>query len=90
MTFDDLDDGLKARVEQLAFDAGCAWIEEFRDERARDPEPEECDEQASMAAVRLEASVGRLLMQSGVLATPELAGSIRSALQRLFVDALEV
>ena len=90
MTFDDLDDGVKARVEQLAFDAGCNWIEEFREERIRDPEPEECDEEAQAVAVKLLGSVERLLQRRGVHTTPELAGSIQAAVRRMFVDALEM
>ena len=90
MTFDDLDNQLRTKLEQLAFDAGCAWIEEFRDERERDPEPEECDEQAEATADSLQPQVHALFKAYAVEPEPALLRSVRSALQREFVGALEV
>lgn len=46
MTFAELDPALRSKLEQLGMDAGSMWSESFRDERGRDPEPEEVDERA--------------------------------------------
>lgn len=88
MTFGDLDEGLRSQVEQVAFDAGCLWIEEFREERVRDPEPEECAE-AALAANELIREVSRLLLRHSVEPTEPLMQSVRDAIRTQFVDALE-
>ncbi len=90
MTFDQLDDRLQSKLQQLAFDAGCRWVEEFRDERGRDPEPEVCDEEASGAAERLGRKARGLLEQGGVPAEDGLLADIRRVLAEQFAEALEM
>ena len=90
MTFENLDTRLQTRIEQLAFDAGCSWIEEFRDERGREPEPEECDEQSVSAAERLQSEAVRLLQNHGVEVSSTLVASVRRALEAQFVNALDM
>ena len=90
MTLDQLDDRVQTRLEQLAFDAGCRWVEEFRDERGRDPEPEECDEEASAAVERLDREVRAVLDQSGVSADRELMTEVRRLLAAQFTEALDL
>ncbi len=90
MTFDELDETLRTRLEQLAFDAGCAWIEEFREERGRDPEPEECDEEAAATAEKLSPQVLRLMEERGVSVEAPLVQSVRRTLREQFVEALDV
>ncbi|MEO0606407.1 MAG: hypothetical protein AAF211_33580 [Myxococcota bacterium] len=90
MTFADLDDGIRSEIEQLGWDAGCTWIADFRDERGRDPEPEECDEEAEAAAERLAASQARsVLKRHGIEATHPLIQDVQGVLVRQFVEALE-
>jgi hypothetical protein len=90
MTFEDLDAHLRDHFEQLAFDAGCRWVEEFRDERGRDPEPEECDEEAALAAERLGKSAREELERAGVTHDNGLLADIRRALAETFAEALEL
>lgn len=91
MTFADLDDGIRTEIEQLGWDAGCTWIEDFRDERGRDPEPEECDEEAIATAERLARGRARaILARHGVDAHGDLLVDVQRALSQQFVEALEV
>lgn len=90
MTFDQLDERVQSKLEQLGFDAGCRWVEEFRDERGRDPEPEECDEEASMAAERLGRKVRAVLEQGGVSPDGTLLADVERVLVEQFAEALEL
>ncbi len=91
MTFAELDDSLRSEIEQLGWDAGCSWIEDFREERGRDPEPEECDEEAEATAERLvRTRVRPILERRGVDAADGLLRDVQTALSRQFVEALEV
>lgn len=91
MTFADLDDGIRSEIEQLGWDAGCSWIEDFRDERGRDPEPEECDEEAEATAERLANDRARkILERHGIDTAGSLMQDVQAALSRQFVEALEV
>jgi hypothetical protein len=86
MTFAELDPALRAKLEQLGMDAGSMWSEEFRDERGRDPEPEECDEEAEAAAERLVRRARKLLATDGLEADEDLLVEIRQIIQQKFVD----
>lgn len=91
MTLDDLDTHIKSELEQLGFDAGCAWIEEFREERGRDPEPEECDEEASSSAEQIARGRAReLLERFGLRPDDGLMREIERVLSTQFSEALEV
>ena len=91
MTFEELDDGVRSEIEQLGWDAGCSWIEDFRDERGRDPEPEECDEEAVATAEKLATGQARaILKRHGIHAADGLIQDVQSVLSRQFVEALEV
>ncbi|HHO52052.1 MAG TPA: hypothetical protein ENK18_14515 [Deltaproteobacteria bacterium] len=91
MTLDDLDDQIKTELEQLGFDAGCAWIEEFREERGRDPEPEECDEEASRSAEKIARGRARQLLERlGLRPDVVLIQEIEAVLSAQFSEALEV
>jgi hypothetical protein len=86
MTFAELDPALRAKLEQLGMDAGSMWSEAFRDERGRDPEPEECDEQAEAASERLARRARKLLANDGLEMDEQLLGEIRLIIQQKFVD----
>lgn len=86
MTFAELNPALRAKLEQLGMDAGSMWSEEFREERARDPEPEECDEEADKAAERLVRRARKLLASDGIEADEALLSEIRQIIQQKFVD----
>jgi hypothetical protein len=86
MTFAELDPALRAKLEQLGMDAGSMWSEEFRDERGRDPEPEECDEQASVASERLARRARKLLANDGIEIDEDLIVEIRQIIQQKFMD----
>lgn len=86
MTFAELNPALRAKLEQLGMDAGSMWSEEFREERGRDPEPEECDEEAENAAERLARRARKLLANDGLEADDELVAEIRQVIQQKFVD----
>lgn len=91
MTFEELDDSVRSELEQLGWDAGCSWIEEFREERGRDPEPEECDEEAAATAEKLARGDARsILLRHGIDAEVGLIGDVQTVLSRQFVEALEV
>jgi len=90
VTFTELDDGIRSEIEQLGWDAGCSWIEDFRDERGRDPEPEECDEEALATAERLTRHEARaILVRHGLEAPDQLLKDVQTAITRQFVEALE-
>ena len=86
MKFAELDPALRAKLEQLGMDAGCMWSEQFRDERGRDPEPEECDEEAENSAERLTRRARKLLASSGVETDEDLLAEIRQVIQQKFLD----
>lgn len=86
MTFAELNAALRAKLEQLGMDAGSMWSEQFREERGRDPEPEECDEEAESAAERLSRRARKLLAAEGVEGDEALIGEIRQVIQQKFVD----
>jgi hypothetical protein len=86
MTFAELNPALRAKLEQFGADAGSMWSEEFREERGRDPEPEECDEEAENAAERLARRARKLLATESVEPAEELIEEIRSIIQQKFVD----
>jgi ATP:corrinoid adenosyltransferase len=86
MTFAELDPALRAKLEQLGMDAGSLWSEAFRDERGRDPEPEECDEEAEAAAERLARRARKLLGNDGIETDEQLLDEIRQIIQQKFVD----
>ena len=91
MTFQELSESLRSELEQLAFDAGCSWVEEFREERGRDPEPEECDEEASSTAERLARGRARRLIEGhGVDPEAPLLAELQRFLSSHFVEALEM
>ncbi|MEN0065106.1 MAG: hypothetical protein AAGA48_23385 [Myxococcota bacterium] len=91
MTFNDLDDGVRSEIEQLGWDAGCSWIEDFREERGRDPEPEECDEEALATAEKLaDRQAKAILKRHGIELADTLLRDVQLALSRQFVEALEV
>lgn len=85
MTFAELDAALRAKLEQLGMDAGSMWSEDFREERGRDPEPEECDEEAEKAAERLSRRARKLLAAEGI-EDDDLVAEIRQVIQQKFVD----
>lgn len=86
MTFAELNPALRAKLEQLGMDAGSMWSEEFREERGRDPEPEECDEEAEKASERLARRARKLLANDGLEADDELVAEIRQIIQQKFID----
>jgi hypothetical protein len=86
MTFAELNPVLRAQLEQLGMDAGSMWSEKFREERGRDPEPEECDEQAEITAERLARRARKMLQTDGLEADDSLVAEIRQIIQQKFVD----
>jgi hypothetical protein len=86
MTFAELNPALRARLEQLGADAGSMWSEDFREERGRDPEPEECDDQSDSVAARLTRRAKKILAVEGIEASDELLDEIRQVMQQKFVD----
>ncbi|MEZ4235472.1 MAG: hypothetical protein R3F59_39320 [Myxococcota bacterium] len=86
MTFAELNAVLRARLEQLGADAGSMWSEQFREERGRDPEPEECDEQSDVAAERVARRARKLLAAEGIEADDALIAEIREVVQQKFMD----
>jgi hypothetical protein len=86
MTFAELNPALRAKLEQLGADAGSMWSEEFREDRGRDPEPEECDEEAENTAERLARRARKLLATEGVEVDDDLLSEIRQVIQQKFVD----
>jgi len=86
MTFGELDPVLRGKVEQIGMDAGSMWSEQFREERGRDPEPEECDEQAEKLTDRLSRRARKILDSHGVGADDQVMEEIRTMLQQKFVE----
>ena len=86
MTFAELDPALRAKLEQLGADAGSMWSESFREERGRDPEPEECDEQAETTAPRLARRARKMLVVGGVEPDEALLGEIAQVIQQKFLE----
>lgn len=86
MTFAELNPALRAQLEQLGMDAGSMWSERFREERGRDPEPEECDEQAETVAERLGRRARKLLATEALEPDDALMEEIRQIIQQKFVD----
>ena len=86
MTFAELEPALRAKLEQLGADAGSMWSESFRDERGRDPEPEECDEQAAETAPRLVRKARKMLAGASVEADEGLLGEIQQVIQAKFLE----
>lgn len=86
MTFAELTPALRAKIEQLGADAGSMWSEQFREERGRDPEPEECDEQAETVAERLARRARKLLAAETIEAADDLIHEIRGIIQQKFLD----
>jgi hypothetical protein len=86
MTFAELDPVLRGKVEQIGMDAGSMWSEGFREERGRDPEPEECDEQAERLSERLTRRARKILESHGAGADDQLMAEIRTMLAEKFVE----
>jgi hypothetical protein len=86
MTFAELDPALRGKVEQIGMDAGSMWSEQFREERGRDPEPEECDEQAERLSERLTRRARKILESHGVQPADGLVDEIRTMLAQKFVE----
>lgn len=86
MTFAELDPTLRAKLEQLGADAGSMWSESFREERGRDPEPEECDEQAETTAPRLARRARKLLAGGGIEVDEALLSEITHLIQQKFLE----
>jgi hypothetical protein len=86
MTFAELDPALRAKLEQLGADAGSMWSGSFREERGRDPEPEECDEQAETTAGRLARRARKMLAADGVEADDGLLGEITQLIRQKFLE----
>lgn len=86
MTFVELDPALRAKLEQLGADAGSLWSEGFREERGRDPEPEECDEMAERTAERLSRRARKLLVTGGLEADEALVDEIRQVILAKFIE----
>ena len=86
MTFAELDPVLRAKLEQLGMDAGSMWSESFRDERGRDPEPEEVDERAQTVAEKLARRARKMLVAEGVAADDALVSELQGIIQQKFVE----
>jgi hypothetical protein len=86
MTFAELDPALRAKLEQLGSDAGSMWSESFRDERGRDPEPEECDEHAETTSGRLVRRARKMLAGEGLEVDDELLSEIQLVIQAKFLE----
>jgi hypothetical protein len=86
MTFAELDPALRAKLEQLGADAGSMWSESFREERGRDPEPEECDEQADVTSGRLARRARKMLAADGNEADDGLLGEIAREIKSKFLE----
>jgi ATP:corrinoid adenosyltransferase len=86
MTFAELDPALRGKVEQVGMDAGSMWSEQFREERGRDPEPEECDEQAERMSERLTRRARKIMGAHGVEADEAVLDEIRTLLAEKFVE----
>ncbi|MEQ1570150.1 MAG: hypothetical protein ABMA64_31240 [Myxococcota bacterium] len=86
MTFAELNPALRAKLEQLGMDAGSMWSEGFREERGRDPEPEECDEMADTVAQRLARRARKILAAESIEADDALVEEIRVIIFQKFID----
>lgn len=86
MTFLELNPATRAKLEQLGADAGSLWSEGFREERGRDPEPEECDEQAERATERLVRRGRKLLVGEGLEVDEGLVDEIRQVILAKFLE----
>ena len=86
MTFAELDPALRAKLEQMGSDAGSMWSESFREERGRDPEPEECDEMAETVSARLARRARKLLAGDRVDADDALISEIQQVIQAKFLE----
>lgn len=89
MTFAQLDETLKSRLEQLGYDAGAAWIDDFVDERNRAPEPEETADEAQNAVETHRATLIRAMVASGVKPTPDLMVDVERVFCQKFSEALD-
>lgn len=86
MTFADLNPALRSKLEQLGMDAGSMWSESFREERGRDPEPEEVDERAQVAAEKLARRARKMLAVDGITADDALVSELQGIIQAKFVE----
>lgn len=86
MTFADLNPALRSKLEQLGMDAGSMWSESFREERGRDPEPEEVDERAQMVAEKLARRARKMLAVDGITADDALVSELQGIIQSKFVE----
>lgn len=86
MTFAELDAALKAKIEQLGADAGSMWSEQFRDERGRDPEPEEVDEKSEIVSEKLARRARKMIAADGTPADDDLVRELQSVIQAKFVE----
>ncbi len=86
MTFADLDPALRSQLEQLGMDAGSMWSESFREERGRDPEPEEVDERAETVSEKLARRGRKMLVADGVSADDALVAELQSIIRQKFVE----
>ena len=86
MTLAELEPALRAKLEQLGADAGSLWSESFREERGRDPEPEECDELAETTAPRLARRARKMLIAEGIEADEALMGEIQQVVHAKFIE----
>jgi hypothetical protein len=86
MTFAELDPALRSKLEQLGMDAGSMWSESFRDERGRDPEPEEVDERAQTVSEKLARRARKMLAVDGITADDGLVSELQTIIQQKFVE----
>ena len=86
MTFLELNPATRAKLEQLGADAGSLWSEGFREERGRDPEPEECDEQAERTTERLVRRARKLLLVDGLEVNDALVDEVRQVILAKFLE----
>ncbi len=86
MTFAELDAALKAKIEQLGMDAGSLWSEQFRDERGRDPEPEEVDEKSETVSEKLARRARKMMAAEGMAADDDLVRELQTVIQQKFVE----
>jgi hypothetical protein len=86
MTFAELEPALRAQLEQLGMDAGSMWSEKFRDERGRDPEPEEVDERADSASEKLVRRGRKMLETIGIEPDAALLAELQATIRAKFVE----
>ncbi|MCB9688661.1 MAG: hypothetical protein H6738_21125 [Alphaproteobacteria bacterium] len=86
MTFAELNPALKSKIEQLGMDAGSMWSEQFRDERGRDPEPEEVDEKSETVSEKLARRARKMLQAEGLPVDDDMVRELQELIQSKFVE----